>query len=438
MSSDITIRIHDIGKKYRLYSSPSDRLKERLFRNRRAGYQEFEALKGINFTVGKGEVVGIVGRNGSGKSTLLQIICGTLMPSSGEVETKGRVAALLELGSGFDPKFTGRENVFLNASILGLSRDEINQRYDNIIAFADIGEFINRPVKTYSSGMYVRLAFAVAMSVEPDILIVDEALAVGDDAFRRKCYAKIEEIKNRGGSILFVSHSASMITNLCSRAILLDAGELLLTAKPKKIISLYHKLTNAEAEKQNAIREEIKRGKESVQTASRAGGLVGVSSAEDTVAAPIESAVWFEERGARISNPRICSLDDKVVNMLETGKQYICKFDVFFSKDVSDVGFAMAIKSVDGVILGGARTPKRGDLLLNSVTSGSRMQFGFKFRCILLDGAYFFNVGVSAASAEGRITLHRGVDVLMCTVLPNESLAVRLVDFECSPLIQNI
>ena len=234
MSSEIAIKVENLSKCYQIYDQPRDRLKQFLLpRLRRLvglspkqHYQEFWALKDVSFEVKKGETVGIIGRNGSGKSTLLQMICGTLTPTSGSVTTHGRIAALLELGSGFNPDFTGRENVYMNASILGLSKDEIDARFDEIAAFADIGEFIEQPVKTYSSGMYARLAFSIAINVDPEILIVDEALAVGDTRFVAKCMRRIKDIQARGASILFVSHDVGSVRTLCERAIWLDKGSL--------------------------------------------------------------------------------------------------------------------------------------------------------------------------------------------------------------------
>lgn len=215
MAEDFAIRVCNLSKSYQIYEKPSDRLKQfvlpRLQRTtgqeRKQYYREFRALNDVSFDVRKGETVGIIGRNGSGKSTLLQIICGTLSPTGGTVETWGRIAALLELGSGFNPEFTGRENVYMNASVLGLSNQEIAACFDDIASFADIGEFIEQPIKTYSSGMAVRLAFAVAINVEPDILIVDEALSVGDELFQRKCFSRIEAIRARGRPSFCVSRS---------------------------------------------------------------------------------------------------------------------------------------------------------------------------------------------------------------------------------------
>ena len=264
-SNDFAIRVQSLSKCFHIYDAPSDRLKQmlaprlqRIARQQPKQYfQEFWALKDINFEIKKGETVGIIGRNGSGKSTLLQIICGTLTPSNGSVQTNGRIAALLELGSGFNPEFSGRENVYMNAAVLGLSTCEIDARFNDIVAFADIGDFIGQPVKTYSSGMMVRLAFAVAINVDPDILIIDEALSVGDELFQRKCFSRIETIKNNGATILFVSHSGGIIVELCDRALLMDSGERLATGSPKEIISRYQKLLYAPSDKHKAIRDQI-------------------------------------------------------------------------------------------------------------------------------------------------------------------------------------
>ena len=233
-SNEIAIQVSGLGKCYQIYNRPQDRLKQSIIPRLRtlAGwtpksyFHEFWALRDVSFEVRKGETVGIIGRNGSGKSTLLQLICGTLTPTNGWVQTTGRLAALLELGSGFNPEFTGRENVYLNGSILGLSKEEINARFEDIIAFADIGEFIEQPVRMYSSGMFVRLAFAISIMSQPDILIVDEALSVGDMKFQAKCMTALKRRQESGMTILFVSHDISALKSLCSRGVYLDRGEL--------------------------------------------------------------------------------------------------------------------------------------------------------------------------------------------------------------------
>jgi lipopolysaccharide transport system ATP-binding protein len=233
------IRLEGAGKTYRLYRRPADRLWQFVLPRRKPWFQDFSALQGVSLELRRGEVLGIVGVNGAGKSTLLQLVAGTLSPSTGRVQTRGRVAALLELGSGFNPEFTGRENVMLNAAVLGLQREEIEARMDAIVAFADIGPHIDQPVKTYSSGMYVRLAFAIATSVEPDVLIIDEALSVGDGAFARRSFDRIMEIKRRGATVLFCSHMLYHVEVFCDRALWLDAGRVRALGPVSSVLSAY-------------------------------------------------------------------------------------------------------------------------------------------------------------------------------------------------------
>lgn len=237
MYSEIAIQVENVSKQFRLFKQPKDRLLQALFKHK-TYYTPFDALKDVSFNVKRGETVGIIGRNGSGKSTLLQMICGTLTPSSGHITVHGRVAALLELGAGFNPEFTGRENVYLNGAILGLSKTEMDARLEAILDFAEIGAFIDQPVKTYSSGMYVRLAFAVIAHVDADILIIDEALAVGDALFTQKCMRFLRNFK-KNGTILFVSHDSAAVTNLCDRAVWLHQGEMRAVGESKTVCEDY-------------------------------------------------------------------------------------------------------------------------------------------------------------------------------------------------------
>lgn len=239
--AEVAISVQNVSKCFRQYGKPIDRLKEMLLPGKKHG-QEFWALRDISFDIYRGETFGIIGRNGAGKSTLLQLICGTLQPTSGIVQVYGRVAALLELGAGFNPEFSGRDNVYMNGAILGLSRAEVDKRFDQIAAFADIGSFIDQPVKTYSSGMYVRLAFASAIHVEPDILIVDEALAVGDIFFQQKCFRHLEKLRDQGTSIIFVSHDTQAVVKLCDRAIILQNGYLKHEGTPADMAAKYMEL----------------------------------------------------------------------------------------------------------------------------------------------------------------------------------------------------
>jgi lipopolysaccharide transport system ATP-binding protein len=260
-NTEYAIEVSNLGKSYQMYGKPSDRLKQMLMRGRKKYFKEFWALKGVSFQIKKGETVGIIGRNGSGKSTLLQMICGTLNPSEGEVKVNGRVAALLELGAGFNPEFTGVENVYMAASLYGLSKEDVDQRFDAIIAFADIGEHLFQPVKTYSSGMYVRLAFAVIAHVDADILVVDEALAVGDAVFTQKCMRFIRKFKENG-TLLFVSHDMGSVLNLCERAVWLHGGQIRQMGQAKNISEAYLQYTLQEVYGKEAELQTIERSEE--------------------------------------------------------------------------------------------------------------------------------------------------------------------------------
>ncbi|GEM_PF-34161 len=417
------IKLHNIEKKYLIYNSPRDRLLQALWRGKRRYFREHEALKPVTLEINKGETVGIIGVNGSGKSTMLQIICGTLSPSAGEVVTHGRISALLELGAGFNPDFSGRENIILNASILGLSEAEINERYDDIVSFSGLDPAVlSRPVHTYSSGMYVRLAFAVAISVNPDILIVDEALAVGDEAFQRKCFARIRALQENGTTILFVSHSSQSITDLCSRAILLDAGELLLDGLPKEVVHEYHKLIYAAPEQRNLLREAIKNG-----TYKQNEPLF-----EDKTVLP-ESMVEYTSRGAKIIDPHLEKLSGERVNLLETGKEYIYTYNVEFLEAAEKVRCGMLIKSKSGFELGGCGTSNLANTI-EKIEKGATLQVSFRFTCNLREGTYYINAGASAVQNEEVIFLHRIIDACSFRVLPDDNYAAGgMINFSIIP-----
>jgi len=253
MSSETAIKVENLGKCYQIFAKSHERLLQMLARDHKRYFSEFWALRDVSFTVERGETVGIIGRNGSGKSTLLQLICGTLHPTSGTVQTNGRITALLELGAGFNPEFTGRENVYFNGAVFGMGRQELDERYDAIAAFADIGRFIDEPVKTYSSGMLVRLAFALNIMAEPDIFIVDEALAVGDMNFKAKCMTAIKRLQERGASILFVSHDMASIKSLCARAVWLERNAPVRVGPASNIVNQFVKLMRTEENQQSVI-----------------------------------------------------------------------------------------------------------------------------------------------------------------------------------------
>ena len=441
------IRVENLGKCYQVYANPKDRLRQAIMPRLRAFggfearqyYREFWALRGVSLEVAEGETVGIIGRNGSGKSTLLQMICGTLDPTEGTVETQGRVAALLELGAGFNPEFTGRENVFMNASVLGLEDEEIADRFDDIAAFADIGEFIDQPVKHYSSGMYARLAFAVAISVDPRILIVDEALSVGDEPFQRKCFARIEQIKRDGGSILLVSHTASTVVSLCDRAILLHAGERLFTGPPKVAVSWYQKLMNAPDDRFESISEEI-RALDRHHSGPEKGAHGGAGDETADLAAPAaeteahpgydpslvsKSMVVYETKGARISNPRILDLGGRRANLLQRGERYRVCYEVTFERDVPAVRFRCLIKTLNGVELGGGTFPEmRSDGV--PARAGETVHVVLEFSCNLDTGTYFLNCGLQ----DHFESLHRILDALVFRVeSASDSHSFGIVDF---------
>lgn len=245
-SDDIAISVRNLTKTYRLFGHPGDRVKHFLSLGIKQYHREFTALKDISFDIRKGETVGIIGRNGSGKSTLLQLICGILKPTAGSVQVHGRISALLELGAGFNPEFTGRENIYFQGAVMGLDRADMESRFDTIAAFAEIGEFIDQPVRTYSSGMFVRLAFAVASHVDPDILVVDEALAVGDVLFQQKCFDRIYDLQSQGATMIVVSHNPYQLERLCSRVAVIDHSRLLTLAPTKEALSLYQELAHRE------------------------------------------------------------------------------------------------------------------------------------------------------------------------------------------------
>ena len=446
MSSEIAIKVKNLSKSYQIYAQPHDRLKQfllprlqRMLGKKQGRYfREFAALSNVSFDIKKGETVGIIGRNGSGKSTLLQLVCGTLNPSSGSIQTHGRIAALLELGSGFNPEFSGRENVFLNAAVLGLSHEEIVSKYDEIVAFADIGDFLEQPVKTYSSGMTVRLAFAVAINVNPQILIVDEALSVGDELFQRKCFSKIDEIKKNGATILFVSHAGGTIVELCDHAILIDAGDMLAMGAPKIIVANYQKLLYAPQEKKPAIRQLIQSAGDglvlptSTLQASESNSKSAFKQPE-TLNEQVEffdanyipsTTLVYESQGAHISIPDILTLAGDKVNGLCSGKKYIYSYQVHFDKDSYDVRFGMMIKSINGTEIGGMGSATAGHGI-ESVAAGSTIHVKFIFQCHLLSGNYFVNAGCSGKINHIDGFLHRIVDAVAFRVLPEHDLDMR-------------
>ncbi|UVK44417.1 ABC transporter ATP-binding protein [Mesorhizobium sp. AR07] len=431
MSSDISVNVQNLSKCYQIYDRPRDRLKQFVVPRlqRQVGMQpqqyfrEFWALKDVTLEVRKGETVGIIGRNGSGKSTLLQMICGTLNPTSGEVHTTGRVAALLELGSGFNPEFTGRENVHMNAAIVGLSPDEIEARFDDIAAFADIGGFLEQPVKSYSSGMVVRLAFAVQAMINPDILVVDEALAVGDEKFQRKCFTRLEELKARGTSILFVSHSAPSIIELCDRALVLDRGARIMYTSPQQAIRAYQKIIYApDKDYQHLVQSYVAADQSGEAPAIERDFPRAVETSEKAAA---ENAAIFDPglipettsvypiQGAEIENISILDENNNAVNVLNAGSVYQFEISGKFIDNFSGVYFGMHIRNVSGAVITGQKYPEDGNFI-RAVQGGSAFTVRFSFNMSLIPGVYF--VGAGVWSAEEPTCAHRIMDAIMFRV----------------------
>ncbi len=456
----IALRVAGLAKCYPIYAQPRDRLKQfilprmaRFFgRPEPRYYREFWALRDVSFEVHAGETVGIVGRNGSGKSTLLQLICGTLHQTAGTIDAQGRIAALLELGSGFNPEFTGRENVFLYAAVLGLSRSETAARLDEVLAFAEIGEFIDQPIKTYSSGMVVRLAFSVAIHVEPSLLVVDEALSVGDERFQRKCYGRIEAMRKRGVTILFVSHSAGTVVELCDRALLLDDGELLVAGEPKRIVANYQRLLYAPAEQRAVVRRALRAGtgaQEQARAVVPGGPESGRAQFADAALGTdreafdpqlrASSTVHYEPRGARLEDWGLFNSRGDHVNHLVRGRRYSYRYLAVFDKPTTHVRFGMMVKSLTGIELGGAATTPPGTPTLELVDAGSEVKVQFEFTCRLVAGVYFMNAGV-VADVEGEETyVHRVIDALMFRVVPEEADTMTgLMDFSCTATVEAV
>ena len=400
---DVILSIQNVSKTFYHLKSARDLLKF-MIRGDRANLPKTKALHDISFEMKRGQTLGIVGRNGSGKSTLLHIITGTMTPTHGKVVTHGRIAALLELGAGFNPELTGRENIKMSASIIGMDKQQIDEALPQILKFADIGDFIDRPLRTYSSGMMVRLGFATAIHTAPDILIIDEALAVGDEAFQRKCFAFLENFKAAGGTILFVSHSASHIIGLCDEAVLLDKGKFITRDHPKAVMNLYHQMLYDRDE------AGAKSQKKSAATTQKIKDDFDPSLIS-------ESKISYQENGARILELAVRNLKNQPVNLLKTGASYEIICQVEFSKNHNRVVFGAVVRTIDGRSIS-AITTRGTDLILESVKKNQIYEIRHRFDCHLLQGTYLINCGVSSLSGEDQNFLHRWVDGAIFKVLP--------------------
>lgn len=406
----IAIEVKDVRKMYKLYEKNSDRLKEALGLSRTKKYKEHFALNGISMNIYQGETVGIIGTNGSGKSTILKIITGVLNPTSGEVNVNGRISALLELGAGFNMEYNGIENVYLNGTMLGFSEKEIDEKLQDILDFADIGEYVYQPVKTYSSGMFVRLAFAVAINIEPEILIVDEALSVGDVFFQAKCYHKFEEFKKQGKTILFVSHDLSSISKYCDRVILLNQGNKLGEGSPKEMIDIYKRVLVGQyhpEEEQTDQNTDLLNDKELVAAAAKDAGRNPDQLEYGTQAAFIDKVYVTDERG------NICTSVIK-------GTEFTIHMEVVFREDVAAPIFAFSFKNVIGVEITGTNTMFE-KAFLESVKAGTRKHITFLQKMSLQGGEYLLSFGVTGYEGDVFQVYHRLYDTLNLTVISDKN-----------------
>ena len=424
---EIAIQVSGLEKAYKLYNKPSDRLKEALGLGRKKKYKEHYALKGVDMTIYQGETVGIIGTNGSGKSTILKIITGVLNATRGEVKVNGRISALLELGAGFNMEYNGIENVYLNGTMMGFSKKEIDAKMDDILSFADIGDYVYQPCKTYSSGMFVRLAFAVAINIEPEILIVDEALSVGDVFFQAKCYHKFEEFKQMGKTIVFVSHDLSSISKYCDRVVLLNQGDKLGEGSPKEMIDAY---------KQVLVGQYVAPAKEG-DSAKEEGNLLDDEELEAAAAASVagkKASKSVDNPDANVVNPDLLEYGTKAAIIEEykitddmnrntsavlKGKECSVHMKVRFMEDIEAPIFAFTIKNIKGVEITGTNTMVE-KAFLEPVKAGSVKEITFTQKMNLQGGEYLLSLGVTGYEKENFQVYHRLYDVLNMTVISNK------------------
>jgi lipopolysaccharide transport system ATP-binding protein len=392
-SDAVVVSVRGVGKVYRLYDRPQDRLKHMLLSRVGRSYgRQFWALRDVSFEVERGEVVGIIGRNGSGKSTLLQIMAGILRPAAGEVRVQGRVAALLELGSGFNPDCTGRENILMNGAILGLPRRAIEAHLDEIVAFADIGEFIDQPVKMYSSGMFVRLAFSVTTSLDPDVLLIDEALAVGDVFFRQKCYQRLERLRGRGAAIVLVSHAMNEVEQFCQRALLLHRGRVVFQGSASEAVKRYYLV---EQDDRLTTPAALPPAPTPASAVASGAGAVGVWPGPEAFL-DLSRVVQVEDGRGRCTGVALCDRAGRPCQAFEQGEiaSFFYEFELFADIEVPSGG--VEILNDKGIIVHGKTTLEHGSEVPRDVRQGSRLRFRQDIALEIAVGEYTFNVGLGA------------------------------------------
>lgn len=419
---DIAIAVKDVGKVYKLYDKPSDRIKDALGLGRKKHYTEHHALQGVDMTIRQGECVGIIGTNGSGKSTILKIITGVLTPTSGEVTVNGRISALLELGAGFNMEYNGIENIYLNGTMIGFSKKEIDEKLEEILSFADIGDYVYQPAKTYSSGMFVRLAFAVAINIDPEILIVDEALSVGDVFFQAKCYHKFEEFKKMGKTIVFVSHDLSSISKYCDRVILLNQGVKLGEGSPKKMIDTYKQVLvgqyvapDSEEERlldDEKLREMAAKGVDGSKLKKESTGETGGIGENPEL-------LEYGSKKAMITEYYIT--DDKGIktSAVLKGSRFTIYMKVEMTEKITAPIFAFTIKNVRGTEITGTNTMVE-KAFLESVEAGEVKEISFTQEMNLQGGDYLLSLGVTGYEGDDFTVYHRLYDVLNVTVVSDK------------------
>lgn len=408
MCSDKVICFDNVSKVYQIYRKPSHRLLQLFLKERRL-YDEFVALADIDLDVAKGETVGIIGKNGSGKSTLLQIAAGTLNQSTGEVWCEGRVAAILELGAGFNPEFTGIENVRLNASIMGMYKKEIEECMPRILEFSELGDFVDKPVKTYSSGMHVRLAFSVVINMKPDVLLVDEALAVGDMGFQRKCFRKLDELKNNGVTILLVTHGTDSVVTHCDRAVLLESGRIKQIGEPKLVVNHYLESLFDHLDGR-ALDETGQKGKVS----SLSSNLNTDPDIDGCISRPAYNATeyrWGNKEAKIIDFVIFDKTGEELGSVCRSGSEVTISVSVYFSRAQKNLIYGLTIKTVDGITVFGSNSEKVG-IEAKDAEAGEVRDIDFVVHLNLVSGEYFFSVGVvSMAPTSDPVILDRRYDL---------------------------
>ena len=406
----VAIQVKGLEKAYKLYDKPSDRLKEALGFGRKKRYKEHYALKGVDMTIYQGETVGIIGTNGSGKSTILKIITGVLNPTGGSVHVNGRISALLELGAGFNMEYNGIENIYLNGTMIGFSKKEIDAKMDDILNFADIGDYVHQPVKTYSSGMFVRLAFAVAINIEPEILIVDEALSVGDVFFQAKCYHKFEEFKEMGKTIVFVSHDLSSISKYCDRVVLLNQGVKLGEGSPKEMIDAYKQVLVGQYVPATDDHSLLSDKEITAAAAAAAGTVKGEVNPE---------LLEYGTKDAMITGYKITDDMGRETSALLKGKECTITMQVHFEHDIEAPIFAFTIKNIKGVEITGTNTMVE-KAFLSPMRAGSDVEITFTQKIDLQGGEYLLSFGVTGFEKEEFQVYHRLYDVINMTVISDK------------------